>query len=155
MKRRAGTCRRSALRGDAETFQKLSEVEIELLFVHAFSIFALAFGAPSARPAPVAPTTTPFAAALDQLRRGLVLGLRDYVSKNGFSEVVVAVSGGIDSAVTLALCVEALGAERVHAVSMPSRYSSEGTREDAAALARNLEVGFHEIPIETAVEAFG
>jgi NAD+ synthase (glutamine-hydrolysing) len=97
---------------------------------------------------------TPFAPELEQMRMGLVLGLRDYVEKSGFSEVVVAVSGGIDSAVTAALCVDALGAERVHCVSMPSRFSSEGTRADAAALADNLGVHFVEVPIEGAVEAF-
>ena len=64
---------------------------------------------------------------LEQMRLALELGLRDYVEKNGFSEVVLGVSGGIDSALVAALAVEALGAERVHCVSMPSRYSSEAT----------------------------
>jgi NAD+ synthase (glutamine-hydrolysing) len=68
--------------------------------------------------------------------------------------VVVGVSGGIDSALTAALAVEALGPERVHCVSMPSRYSSEGTRSDARALAENLGCDFHELPIEPVVEAF-
>jgi NAD+ synthase (glutamine-hydrolysing) len=68
---------------------------------------------------------------------------------------VVAVSGGIDSALTAAICVGALGAERVHAVSMPSRYSSAGTRTDARRLAESLGVNFREIPIEPVVEAFG
>src|ERR671914_453687 len=77
--------------------------------------------------------SVPFAPELVQMRLGLVLGLRDYVSKNGFSDVVVGVSGGIDSAVTAALCVDALGADRVHCVSMPSQFSSEETRSDAAA----------------------
>ena len=70
------------------------------------------------------------------MRLALELGLRDYVQKNGFADVVLGVSGGIDSAVTAALAAEALGAERVHCVSMPSRYSSEGTRSDARRLAR-------------------
>jgi NAD+ synthase (glutamine-hydrolysing) len=83
-----------------------------------------------------------------------VLGLRDYVEKNGFSEVVVGVSGGIDSAVTAALCADARGAGRVHCVSMPSRYSSEGTRTDAARLAKSLGTSFREIPIEGVVSAF-
>src|SRR5437879_3411504 len=65
---------------------------------------------------------------LEQMRRALVLGLSDYVRKNGFTDVVVGVSGGIDSAVTATLAVEALGPEHVHCVSMPSRYSSEATR---------------------------
>ena len=106
------------------------------------------------RPEPVVGTTTPFAPALEQMRMGLVLGLRDYVEKSGFSEVVVGVSGGIDSAVTAALCVGALGPERVHCVSMPSRFSSAGTRMDAATLASSLGTHFLEIPIEGAVAAF-
>jgi NAD+ synthase (glutamine-hydrolysing) len=96
----------------------------------------------------------PFASELEQMRLALTLGLRDYVDKNGFDEVVVGVSGGIDSAVTAALCVDALGAERVHCVSMPSRYSSEGTRADARRLAENLGSQFREIPIEDVAEAF-
>jgi NAD+ synthase (glutamine-hydrolysing) len=110
--------------------------------------------APPERNELVTPPIVPFAPELEQMRLGLVLGLRDYVAKNGFSEVVVGVSGGIDSAVTAALCVDALGADRVHCISMPSGFSSEGTRSDAARLAENLGVDFREIPIEDAVEAF-
>jgi NAD+ synthase (glutamine-hydrolysing) len=95
-----------------------------------------------------------FASGLDQMRAALTLGLRDYVEKNGFSEVVVAVSGGIDSAVTAALCADALGPDRVHCVSMPSRYSSEGTRTDARAVAESLGCAFREISIESTVSAF-
>ena len=79
------------------------------------------------------------------MRRALILGLRDYVRKNGFDDVVVSVSGGIDSAVTATLAVEALGAERVHCVSMPSRYSSADTRADARRLAENLGCDFREL----------
>src|ERR671935_160181 len=83
------------------------------------------------------------------------LGLRDYVEKNGFRDgVVVGVSGGIDSAVTAALAAEALGPERVHCVSMPSRYSSEATRADARSLAESLGCSFREIPIGAIVDAF-
>src|SRR5207237_9186616 len=103
-------------------------------------------------PKPLEPPLVPFADELEQMRRALVLGLRDYVAKNGFAEVVVGVSGGIDSAVTAALAVEALGAERVHCVSMPSRYSSEGTQNDARRLAENLGCDFQELPIEPVVE---
>jgi NAD+ synthase (glutamine-hydrolysing) len=91
---------------------------------------------------------------LEQMRLALELGLRDYVTKNGFGDVVVGLSGGIDSALTAALCVEALGAERVHGVSMPSRYSSEGTRGDARRLAESLGIDFREIAIEPVVEGF-
>ena len=101
---------------------------------------------------------TPFVAEplddLEQMRRALELGLRDYVEKNGFREIVVGVSGGIDSALTLALAVEALGPERVHAVSMPSRYSSEETRRDAQRLAENLGTSFMELPIDPMYDGF-
>ncbi len=96
----------------------------------------------------------PLGDEVEQMRQALVLGLGDYVRKNGFDEIVVGVSGGIDSAVTAALAVDALGSERVHCVSMPSRYSSEGTRTDARRLAENLGCDFRELPIEPIVEAF-
>jgi NAD+ synthase (glutamine-hydrolysing) len=96
----------------------------------------------------------PFADELEQMRQALVLGLRDYVSKNGFEQVLVGVSGGIDSALVAALAVEALGADRVHCVSMPSRYSSEATRTDARRLAEALGCDFREISIEPIVEAY-
>jgi len=88
------------------------------------------------------------------MRLALELGLRDYVHKNGFGDVVIGLSGGIDSALTAALAVGALGAERVHGVSMPSRYSSEATRGDARRLAESLGIDFREIAIEPVVEAF-
>src|SRR6266571_2172524 len=101
-------------------------------------------------------TIVPFLDELEQMRLALELGLRDYVDKNGFRDgVVVGVSGGIDSAVTAALAAEALGPERVHCVSMPSRYSSEGTRADARRLAESLGSPFIEIPIGKIVDAFG
>jgi NAD+ synthase (glutamine-hydrolysing) len=91
---------------------------------------------------------------LEQMRLALELGLHDYVTKNGFGDVVIGLSGGIDSALTAALCVEALGPDRVHGVSMPSRYSSGATRGDAERLAELLGVEFREIPIEPMVEAY-
>jgi len=91
---------------------------------------------------------------LEQMRLALELGLRDYVEKNGFGDVVIGVSGGIDSALTAALAVEALGPERVHCVSMPSRYSSEGTRGDAQRLAESLGTDFREIAIGELAETF-
>ncbi len=96
----------------------------------------------------------PFDAELEQMRKALVLGLADYVEKNGFSHAVVGISGGIDSAVTAALCADALGPERVHCISMPSRFSSDATRTDARRLAENLRCDFQEIPIEELVDAF-
>ncbi|HEY9456892.1 MAG TPA: NAD+ synthase [Gaiella sp.] len=110
--------------------------------------------APRAVSATAAPSVTPFAAELEQMRRGLVLGLSDYVAKNGFRDVVIGVSGGIDSAVTAAIAVEALGADRVHSVSMPSRFSSEATRDDARAVSETLGVDFREIPIEQVVGTY-
>jgi NAD+ synthase (glutamine-hydrolysing) len=100
-------------------------------------------------PAPATPLDD-----LEQMRLALELGLGDYVAKNGFGEVVVGLSGGIDSALTAAIAVGALGAGRVHGVSMPSRYSSAGTRGDAARLAESLGIDFREIPIEPIVETF-
>ena len=95
----------------------------------------------------------PFVDELEQMRLALELGLHDYVDKNGFRDVVVGVSGGIDSAVTAALAAEALGSDRVHCVSMPSRYSSEATRADARRLAESLGCSFQEIPIDSIVDA--
>jgi NAD+ synthase (glutamine-hydrolysing) len=91
---------------------------------------------------------------LEQMRLALELGVHDYVQKNGFGDVVIGISGGIDSALTAALCVEALGADRVHGVSMPSRYSSEGTRSDALKLGESLGIDLREIAIEPMVEAY-
>jgi NAD+ synthase (glutamine-hydrolysing) len=91
---------------------------------------------------------------LEQMRLALELGLRDYVQKNGFREIVIGLSGGIDSALTAALAVEALGPGRVHCVSMPSRFSSEETRRDARLLAEQLATDFRELPIADVVGAF-
>src|SRR5205814_1099376 len=98
-------------------------------------------------------SVAPFVDELEQMRLALALGLHDYVDKNGFREVVVGVSGGIDSAVTAALAAQALGAQRVHCVSMPSRYSSTATRDDARRLADALGCDFRELPIGSIVDA--
>lgn len=87
------------------------------------------------------------------LRKALVLGLRDYVFKTGFTKCLIGLSGGIDSAVTAALAVEALGAENVIGVSLPSAISSEHSKEDASQLARNLEIEFHTLPITNIVNS--
>ena len=78
----------------------------------------------------------------------LVLGVRDYVNKHGFPGVVMGLSGGVDSALTLAIAVDALGADRVHAVMMPSRYTSSMSLQDAAEQARVLGVKYSELSIE-------
>jgi NAD+ synthase (glutamine-hydrolysing) len=84
----------------------------------------------------------------------LVLGTRDYVEKNGFEHVVLGLSGGIDSTLVALVAIDALGADRVTCVTMPSRYSSDGTRGDAEKLAGNLGVELLEIPIGTAMESY-
>jgi len=104
---------------------------------------------------PPKPVVAPPLDELEQMRLALELGLRDYVEKNGFREVVLGVSGGIDSALTAALAAEALAPERVVCVSMPSRYSSEGTRADARRVAEMLGARYIEIPIEPIVDAVG
>lgn len=94
--------------------------------------------------------------AFDELAacyQALVLALRDYVEKNGFKGVVLGLSGGIDSALTLAIAVDALGSERVEAVMMPFRYTSEMSRDDAAEQARTMGVRYRSISIEKPYEA--
>jgi NAD+ synthase (glutamine-hydrolysing) len=89
---------------------------------------------------------------LEQMRLALELGLRDYVQKNGFRDVVLGLSGGIDSALVAALAAEALGPEHVVCVSMPSQFSSAATRSDAKRVAENLGARYLEIPVEPIVE---
>jgi NAD+ synthase (glutamine-hydrolysing) len=110
-------------------------------------------GAAAADGEPVEPTIAPRLDELEQMRLALELGLRDYMDKNGFTDVVIGVSGGIDSALTAALAVEALGVERVHCVSMPSQFSSEETRRDARLVAESLGADFRELPIDRVVDA--
>ncbi len=90
----------------------------------------------------------------EQIFAAVSLGLRDYCRKCNFHSVVVGLSGGIDSAVTAVIAVDALGAENVTGVSMPSPYSSRGSVEDAQALARNLGIKFLEVPITDAFQVF-
>ena len=89
-----------------------------------------------------------------QVWNALVLGLRDYVVKNGFSSVILGLSGGIDSAVCAAIAVDAIGANRVFGVAMPSRYSSEHSLTDAAASAKQLTMNLRTEPIDSMVLAF-
>lgn len=90
----------------------------------------------------------PYPAPVPSVWDALVLGTRDYLGKCGFKEAVVGLSGGIDSAVTAGIAVEALGADRVHGVAMPSRYSSDHSINDARQLAENLGITFRLISIE-------
>jgi NAD+ synthase (glutamine-hydrolysing) len=102
---------------------------------------------------PPPPAASPIAARLDrdaEEYQALVLGTRDYLVKNRFTDVVIGLSGGIDSTLVAAIAVDAIGADHVHGVSMPSRYSSDHSKSDAAILAENLGIDFRTIPIEPA-----
>ncbi len=90
----------------------------------------------------------------ESVYNALVLGVRDYVGKNGFPGVLVGLSGGIDSALTLTIAVDALGPERVEAVMMPSQYTADMSREDAAELARRLGVTYRVISIKPMFDSF-
>ncbi|MGG5809229.1 NAD+ synthase [Falsiroseomonas sp. CW058] len=91
----------------------------------------------------------------EQIYRAMMLGLRDYVDKNGFPGVVLGLSGGIDSALSAAVAADALGPDRVRAVMMPSPYTSAGSLEDAEECARLLGIRYENIPIAPAMAAFG
>jgi NAD+ synthase (glutamine-hydrolysing) len=104
-----------------------------------------------AAPSPV--REEPVLGGPDEVWDALVLGLSDYFRKNGFSDAVIGLSGGIDSALTAALAVDALGPEHVHGVMLPSRYSSAGSLDDAAALAANLGIESRVLSIEDGFSA--
>jgi NAD+ synthase (glutamine-hydrolysing) len=90
----------------------------------------------------------------EEIWNAIVVGLRDYVEKNGFSSVLIGLSGGIDSALVAALAVDALGPDRVHGVGMPSKYSSQHSIEDAQELAANTGLGIRTVEIQAMVDAF-
>jgi NAD+ synthase (glutamine-hydrolysing) len=110
--------------------------------------------APAPPPPPLAPAVAEPLPPVDEVFRALVLGTRDYVRKNGFARVVIGLSGGIDSSLVAAIAVEALGRDNVSGVTMPSPYSSSGTRRDARRLARNLGIDFQALPITPVFKAF-
>ncbi|OGI48593.1 MAG: NAD+ synthase [Candidatus Muproteobacteria bacterium RBG_16_65_34] len=115
-------------------------------------LIAVEVSIPGAAPAPGA-----IAAELSEEKSAysaIVLGVRDYIEKNRFRGVVLGLSGGIDSALTLCIAVDAIGAERVHTVMMPSRYTAAMSHEDARAQAQALGVQYSVIPIEPMFEAF-
>ncbi|MCR4829592.1 MAG: NAD+ synthase [Bacteroidales bacterium] len=91
--------------------------------------------------------------AVELVYKGLIMGLREYFRKNGFTKAVLGLSGGIDSAVVCALAAAALGGENVHGILMPSQYSSDHSVNDAVALAKNLGVGYDIVPIADCFEA--
>ncbi len=117
-------------------------------FEEALGIVTLTDGEP--QPAEVTPTLSPEA----EVYRALTLGVRDYVNKNGFPSVLLGLSGGIDSALTLAVAADALGPQRVRAVMMPSQYTAGMSRDDARAEAEALNVRYSEIAIKPIFDAF-
>ncbi len=119
-------------------------------FVEHFHVLAFAAGKFDSPAAAVAPTSV-----VDFTRRQIVLGLQDYARRCGFKKAVVGSSGGIDSALTLALAVEALGAENVIAITMPSAFSSEGSVSDSVKLCDNLGILLHTHPILDLVGQYG
>ncbi len=102
------------------------------------------------QPGPIAPEME----QIESIYRAMVLGLRDYVNKTGFPSVVIGLSGGVDSAITAAVAADALGPARVHAIMMPSPYTSRDSLEDAEACARAIGVRYDIVDIGPAMEAF-
>ncbi len=107
-----------------------------------------------ARAEPARRSIAPLLDEHEEVWRALSVGLSDYIDKNGFSGVVVGLSGGIDSSLTAAIAVDALGADRVTGVAMPSEFSSSHSVDDAKTLAANLGIEYHQIPIQPTFEAF-
>ncbi|MGH9208700.1 MAG: NAD(+) synthase, partial [Acidimicrobiales bacterium] len=96
------------------------------------------------------PGHAPALAREEEIYQALALGTHDYVAKNGFSDAVIGLSGGIDSSLVATIAVDALGSDHVHGVAMPSRYSSESSISDAVALSENLGIDLRQMPIEAA-----
>ncbi len=138
-RRRDGTALRPELRS---AFQPVRHIALEPA------------AAPRRRPPALAQSVEPELELLAEIHRALVLGLRDYVDKNGFETVVLGLSGGIDSALTATLAVDALGSSRVVGVSMPARYTIQQSQDDAAELARRLGVRLLTVPVQPAVDAY-
>jgi NAD+ synthase (glutamine-hydrolysing) len=131
----------------------LVDVPVSSIGPHATLPVVAVSGAPrdrAPRPAPAPPLPLGEEA---EVYEALVLGTRDYLRKNGFTDAVIGLSGGVDSSLVAVVAVDALGADHVHGLSMPSRYSSSGSVTDAAALAVRLGIDLHRVPIETAHEA--
>ena len=103
---------------------------------------------------PIAGLIAPEISEVEQIWKALVLGLRDYIEKNGFRSVVLGLSGGIDSALVAAIAVDALGAKRVNGVAMPSKYSSEHSIEDAQEFAKNTGIHFRTVAILPMVDSY-
>jgi NAD+ synthase (glutamine-hydrolysing) len=117
-------------------------------------LFPVDFELRAGRVEPVAGVFTDRQKDVPSIYRCLVLGVRDYIEKNGFKGAIIGLSGGVDSALTLAIAVDAIGAERVEAVMMPSRYTADMSLEDARAEAEALGVDYRVIPIEGPFKSF-
>ena len=123
-------------------------------FAEAMLLVEVEVGPADQAPCPRPSTIAPIPAAEEGVYSALVLGVRDYVRKNGFHGAVLGLSGGIDSALTLAIAVDALGADQVEAVLMPSRYTADMSVDDALEQARTQAVAHRIVPIEPAFKAF-
>ncbi len=119
-----------------------------------FKTISLPSRSSSATRAGLDPVIRPIPDDLEMIHQALVTGTRDYLSKNRFSEAVIGLSGGIDSALTATLAVDALGPDHVIGVSMPTRYSSDHSRKDAELLAHNLGIRYLSIPVDDIFEAY-
>jgi len=105
-------------------------------------------------PAPMPMRISPLLKGTEEVYQALLLGLKDYVNKNGFKKVAIGLSGGVDSALVAALAVDALGRENVVGLFMPSRYSSQESADDAKGLASNLGIRYEVVSIETVFKAY-
>ena len=144
-----------SLLGAARQFEEellLVDLELEVRSARTLAVVPVTGPAADRRPLP-APSVGPPLSPHAEIYEALVLGTRDYLVKNGFGDVVIGLSGGIDSSLVATIAVDAIGPERVHALAMPSRYSSEGSVADAKELADRLGIGLSVVPIEPAHRA--
>ena len=102
----------------------------------------------------IKPRLSPCSSVNERIYKALVLGTRDYVRKNGFKKVLIGLSGGVDSALVAAIAVDAIGKENVIGVTMPSKFSSKGTRRDAKQVAENLGMAILEFPIDAVLDGY-
>ena len=134
-----------ALNCRGEVVSEAAQFGEEILFIDSEKLKHDKLKASTSAPTSFAVTSDP----MDRLEKALVLGIRDYFNKCGFSQAVIGLSGGIDSALTCALAVKALGADNVWGITMPSPYSSGGSIEDSRILAENLGINFDIMPINS------
>ncbi len=137
--------------GDSFAMNAAGEVIAQ---AHAFAEDLVLVDTERDQPLPAATSAAPTDAECRRTWDALVLGTRDYLGKCGFRKALVGLSGGIDSALVAAIAVDALGAENVRGIGMPSEFSSTGSLTDADLLARNLSIAFHVLPIREIYEQF-